>query len=48
MQAAVAAQVGDAVADAWQSILGEIDQGGSGGLDREPPEGRGAGRDRDG
>ena len=48
IQAAVAAQVSDTVADAWQSILGEIDQGGAGGLDREPPEGWGAGRDRDG
>jgi len=47
IQAAVAAQVRDPVADAGQSILGEIDQGGSGGLDREAPEGRGAGRDRD-
>ena len=48
IEAAVAAQVGDAVADAWQSILGEIHQGGSGGVDREPPEGGSAGRDRDG
>lgn len=48
MQAAVAAQLGDTVADARQSILGEIHQGGTGGLDREPSEGRGAGGDRDG
>ena len=47
LDATVAAQLGDAVADAGQSILGEIHQGGSGGLDREPSEGRGAGRDRD-
>ena len=47
-QAAVAAQLFDAVADAWQSILGEIDQGGTGCLDREAPEGRGAGGHRDG
>ena len=43
-----AAQLGDTVADARQSILGEIHQGGTGGLDREPSEGRGAGGDRDG
>ena len=48
IEAAVAAQVGDAGADARQSILGEMDQSGSGGLDREPPESRGAGGDRDG
>ena len=45
LEAAVAAQVGDAVANARQSILGEIDQSGSGGLDREAAEGRGAGGD---
>ena len=48
MQTAVAAQVGDTVADAGQSVLGEIYQSRSGGVDREPPEGGGAGRDRDG
>ena len=48
IEAAVTAQVGDTVADAGQSILGEIHQSGTGGLDREAPEGRGAGRDRDG
>ena len=48
IEAAVTAQVGDTVADAGQSILGEIHQGGSGGVDREPPEGGSAGRDRDG
>ena len=44
----MAAQVGDTVADAGQSVLGEIHQGGSGGVDREAPEGGSAGRDRDG
>ena len=44
-EAAVAAQVFDAVADAGQSIFGEIDQGGSGGIDREPTESRGSRRD---
>ena len=48
IQAAVAAQMSDTVADAGQSILGEIHQGGSGGVDREAPEGGGAGRDRNG
>ena len=48
IDAVVAAQVGDADADAWQSILGEIDQCGSGGIDREAVEGGSAGRDRDG
>ena len=48
VEAAVAEEVGDAVADARQSTLGEIDQGGTGGVDREAPEGGSAGRDRDG
>ena len=48
IEAAVTAQVGDTVADAWQSILGEVHQDGSGGVDREATEGRGAGGDRDG
>ena len=48
LDAAMAAQLGDAVADAGQSILGEIHQSGTGGLDREATEGRGAGGDRDG
>ena len=48
IETAVAAQLGDPVADAGQSILGEIDQGGTGGVDREAPEGGGAGGDGDG
>ena len=47
IEAAVAAQLGDTVADAGQSILGEIHQRRSGGIDREPSEGRSAGCDGD-
>ena len=48
IEAAVTAQVGDTVADAWQSILGEVHQDGAGCVDREATEGRGAGGDGDG
>ena len=44
----VLTQLRDAVADAGQGILGEIHDGRSGGVDREAPESRRAGRHRDG